>query len=89
MNKQDLANHLADKHELTKKLAGEAIDTLFEAIAKTLKRGDKVAIAGVGTFSVRKREARVGRNPATGATIKIKASKNVAFKAAKALRDAI
>lgn len=89
MNKQDLANHLADKHELTKKLAGEAIDTLFEAIAKTLKRGDKVAIAGVGTFSVRKRAARVGRNPATGATIKIKASKNVAFKAAKALRDAI
>jgi len=89
MNKQDLANHLADKHELTKKLAGEAIDTLFEAIAKALKRGDKVAIAGVGTFSVRKRAARVGRNPATGATIKIKASKNAAFKAAKSFRKSI
>ena len=89
MNKQDLANHLADTLDLTKKTAEAAITELFGAIAKELKRGNKVTIFGVGSFSVRKRAARLGRNPQTGATVKIKASKAPAFKPAKAFKDAI
>ena len=66
-----------------------ALDAMVAAITKALKKGDTVTLVGFGTFSVRKRGARTGRNPRTGDTIKIKASKNPAFKAGKALKDAV
>ena len=75
--------------ELTKADAGRAVDAMIEVIKKALKKGDTVTLVGFGTFSVRKRAARQGRNPQTGDTIKIKASKNPAFKAGKALKDAV
>jgi DNA-binding protein HU-beta len=84
-----LAAILAEQHELTKK-GGEAILTdLVALITKHLKKGDRVRIVGLGILQVRKRAARMGRNPATGETIKIKASKKVAFRAAKELKLAI
>jgi DNA-binding protein HU-beta len=87
MNKGDLINKVADDTELTKVQANEAIDSLLEAIAKTLKGGGKVTLVGFGTFSVSKRAARNGRNPKTGETIKIKARKVVRFKAGKELAE--
>lgn len=89
MNKTELIAALADKTGSTKTAAGEYFEALTEIIAKQLKKGETVAIAGFGTFSVKKRAARTGRNPATGATIKIKASKSPAFKAGKGFKDAI
>jgi len=69
--------------------AGGIVDAMIDVITKALKKGDTVTLVGFGTFSVRKRAARQGRNPQTGDTIKIKASKNPAFKAGKALKDAV
>lgn len=89
MNKAELVSAIADTGELSKADAGRAIDALIEVIKKGLKKGDTITLVGFGTFSVRKRAARQGRNPQTGATIKIKASKNPAFKAGKALKDAV
>lgn len=89
MNKQDLIAAIADSAELTKADAGRAIDAMVEVVKKALKKGDTVSLVGFGTFSVRKRAARTGRNPRTGQTIKIKASKSPAFKAGKALKDAV
>ncbi|TAJ51684.1 MAG: HU family DNA-binding protein [Nevskiaceae bacterium] len=89
MNKSDLINAVADKAEISKADAGRALDSLVEVIAKALKKNDKVSLVGFGTFSVRKRAARTGRNPKTGAPLKIAASKNPTFKAGKALKDAI
>lgn len=89
MNKSDFVNAVADSAELTKADAGRAVDAMVEVIKKALKKGDTVTLVGFGTFSVRKRAARQGRNPQTGATIKIKASKSPAFKAGKALKDAV
>jgi len=89
MNKGDFVGAVADAAELTKADAGRAVDAMIETIKKALKKGDDVTLVGFGTFSVRKRAARQGRNPQTGATIKIKASKNPAFKAGKALKDAV
>ncbi|MBX3724702.1 MAG: HU family DNA-binding protein [Xanthomonadales bacterium] len=89
MNKQDLIAAIADAAELTKADAGRAIDAMVEVVKKALKKGDTVSLVGFGTFSVRKRAARTGRNPRTGQTIKIKASKSPAFKAGKALKDAV
>lgn len=89
MNKQDLVSAVADSAELSKADAGRAVDALIEVVKKGLKKGDTITLVGFGTFSVRKRAARQGRNPQTGATIKIKASKNPAFKAGKALKDAV
>ena len=80
---------VADGAELTKADAGRAVDAMIAAVTKALKKGDTVTLVGFGTFSVRKRGARTGRNPRTGDTIKIKASKNPAFKAGKALKDAV
>jgi DNA-binding protein HU-beta len=85
MNKAELIAKLADDASLTKTQAGAALDSFTEAIAKTLKKGDKVTLVGFGTFSVSKRAARNGRNPQTGATIKIKAKKVAKFKAGKEL----
>ena len=84
-----LAATLAEEHQLTKR-AGEAIlGDLVDIITKHLKKGERVRIAGLGILQVRKRAARMGRNPATGETIKIKASKKVAFRAAKDLKIAV
>lgn len=88
--KADIVDHIASSVDgLTKKAAGEAFDAAIESIAKALKKGDRVQIPGFGSFAVSKRAQRKGRNPATGATITIKASKNVRFKAGKELKDAL
>ena len=89
MNKADFIASVADAAELSKADAGRAVDAMVEAITKALKKGDSVTLVGFGTFSIRKRAARQGRNPRTGQPIKIKASKNPAFKAGKALKDAV
>ena len=89
MNKSELTEAVADQAGLTKADAGRALDAMIGAISKTLKKGDTVSLIGFGTFSVNKRAARTGRNPATGETIKIKASKTPSFKAGKAFKDAI
>ena len=89
MNKGDLINAVSTKADITKAQATEAVNTVFDSIEGTLKTGDKASFIGFGTFSISKREARDGRNPATGATIKISASNNVKFKAGKALKDSV
>lgn len=89
MNKSELIDAVASSADLSKADAGRALDAFVEAVKKALKKGDTVSLVGFGTFAVRKRGARTGRNPRTGQTIKIKASKNPAFKAGKALKDAV
>ncbi|MES2682069.1 MAG: HU family DNA-binding protein [Pseudomonadota bacterium] len=89
MNKSELINAIADHAELSKADAGRALDSFVAVLAKALKKNDKVSLVGFGTFAVRKRAARTGRNPKTGAPLKIAASKNPTFKAGKALKDAI
>ena len=89
MNKGDFISAVADAAELSKADGARAVDAMIEVIKKALKKGETITLVGFGTFSVRKRAARQGRNPQTGATIKIKASKNPAFKAGKALKDAV
>ena len=88
MNKGDLINEVA-KVVNTKKEAREAVDCVFSAITKALKKKDTVALVGFGTFKVVKRKARTGRNPQTGEAIKIKAKKVPKFVAGKALKDAV
>jgi DNA-binding protein HU-beta len=86
---KQLAAVLAEEHQLTKR-AGEAIlGDLVGLITKHLKKGERIRITGLGILQVRKRAARMGRNPATGETIKIKASKKVAFRASKELKEAV
>ncbi len=89
MNKSELTDAIADNAGLTKADAGRALDAMIDSVSKALKKGDTVSLIGFGTFSVKKRAARTGRNPATGETIKIKASKTPSFKAGKAFKDAI
>lgn len=89
MNKAELIAAVADAAELSKADAASAVDAFVSVVTKALKKGDTVTIVGFGTYTVRKRAARSGRNPQTGATIKIKASKSPAFKAGKALKDAV
>ena len=89
MNKGEVVQAVADAADLSKADAGRAVDAIIEVVKKALKKGDEVTLVGFGTFVVRKRAARTGRNPQTGATIKIKASKNPAFRAGKALKDAV
>lgn len=89
MNKTDLIAAVAAKAELTKKDAAAATDAVIAAIQGALVKGDKVQLVGFGTFEVRKRSARQGKNPRTGAAIKIAASKVPAFKAGKTLKDAV
>ncbi|MBW1998769.1 MAG: HU family DNA-binding protein [Deltaproteobacteria bacterium] len=88
MNKGDLVNEVA-KVVSTKKEAQAAVDTVFSAITKALKKKETVTLVGFGTFSVAKRKARKGRNPQTGEEIKIKAKKVPKFVAGKALKDAV
>jgi DNA-binding protein HU-beta len=90
MNKADFIGAVADKSELTKADAGRAVDAFIEVVKAELKKKDgTVSLVGFGTFQVRKRAARQGRNPRTGQAIKIKASKIPSFKAGKALKDAV
>jgi DNA-binding protein HU-beta len=84
-----LAASLAEEHELTKRAGRELLDNLVSLITKHLKKGQRIRIAGLGILQVRKRAARMGRNPATGEAIQIKASKKVAFRASKELKEAI
>ena len=84
-----LAASLSDSHDLPKKQAEAMLGDLVTLTTKHLKRGDKIRLTGLGILQVRKRAARMGRNPATGAAIKIKASKKVAFRPAKELKEAV
>ncbi len=89
MNKSDLVDAIAADSGLSKADAGRALDGFTAAVTKALKSGGSVSLVGFGTFSVKRRDARSGRNPRTGETIKIKASNNPSFKAGKALKDAV
>ena len=85
MNKAELVSKIADDAGLSKSQANGALDSFIDAVTRALKSGDKVTLVGFGTFSVSKRNARTGRNPQTGETIKIKAKKVARFKAGKEL----
>ena len=89
MNKADLVQAVADKLAITKKDAGLSVDAVLDAITASLVAGDKVQLMGFGTFDVRKRAAKKGLNPQTKKVITIPATKAVAFKAGKALKDAV
>ena len=84
-----IAATLADEHEMSKKQAEAILTGMVEQVVKNLKKGNRIRIVGLGILQVRKRAARMGRNPATGEAIKIKASKKVAFRAAKDLKEAV
>lgn len=89
MNKSDLIDHVAESTGLSKADAGRAVDAVIGGISGALKGGDSVALTGFGTFEVRSRAARTGRNPKTGEALQIAASKAPGFKAGKALKDAV
>jgi len=89
MNKADLINHVAAAAGLTKASAGDAVEAVLGGITGTLSNGDSVSLVGFGTFSVAERSARTARNPRTGDTINVPASKAPKFKAGKALKDAV
>jgi DNA-binding protein HU-beta len=89
MKKLELVAAIADYAEMTKTDAAKALEAFIAVVTKALKKDDSVTIVGFGTYEVRKRKARTGRNPKTGAALKIKASKVPAFKAGKALKDAV
>lgn len=86
---RQLGAALSETHEMPKKQATAVLEDLVAMITKHLKKGDRIRIGGLGVLQVRKRPARMGRNPATGEAIKIKASKKVAFRAAKELKEAV
>jgi len=86
---KQLAASLAEEHQMSKKAGHALLDDLVGLITKHLKKGERVRIVGLGILQVRKRAARMGRNPATGEAIKIKASKKVAFRASKELKEAV
>ncbi len=89
LSTRQLAMQLAEKHELSNKQAGMILDDVIGLVTKHLKKGIRIRLNGLGILQVRKRAARMGRNPATGEAIKIKASKKVAFRAAKELKEAV
>ena len=89
VSSKQLAQQLAEKHELSKKQANQIMVDLTGLITKQLKKGARIRLNGLGILQVRKRAARMGRNPATGEAIKIKASKKVAFRVAKELKTSI
>ena len=89
MNKAELIDAVAASADIPKAAAGRALDAIIESIEGALKNGDSVALVGFGTFSVKERAARTGRNPQTGAPIEIAAAKIPSFKAGKALKDAV
>ncbi len=89
MTKVELIAQIAENAELTKKDAEKALNATLDALTAAMVQGDKISLVGFGTFEVRERAAHTGRNPRTGETIEIAASKAPAFKAGKALRDAV
>ena len=89
MTKQDFVDAVADRAGMSKREAGAAVDAMLDTITDALKGGDEVALVGFGTFSVRERAARTGRNPQTGKEITIPAGKVPGFRAGKALKDAV
>lgn len=89
MNKTELIAAVAEKADLSKKNAEVAVAAVIDSIVESLKKGDKVSLLGFGTFEVRERAARTGKNPQTGEAIKIAATKAPAFKAGKAFKDAV
>lgn len=89
MNKGELINHVADAAGITKAQSGDAVNAVFSAIEKALKKGDKAAFVGFGTFSTSVRKAREGRNPLTGKKIQIAKKTMVKFKAGKGLSEAV
>ena len=89
MSKATLVDIVREQTECTVNAAKEAVDSIFETISKTLKKEGSMALVGFGTFKVSKRAARMGRNPQTGAPIKISASKTVRFKASKQLKESL
>jgi len=89
LNKSELIDRIADSSDISKAAAARALDAMVGAIEDSLKNGESVSLVGFGTFLVRDRAPRTGRNPQTGATIQIAAAKVPAFKAGKALKDAL
>lgn len=89
VNKTELIEHIAAHADISKAAATRALESTIDAVKATLKKGDSVSLVGFGTFEVTKRAARNGRNPATGAAIKIKAAKVPKFRPGKALKDAL
>jgi DNA-binding protein HU-beta len=89
MNKKDLTNVIAETVEITKKDAGDVLDAIVSSITKALSEGEKVQIAGFGTWTTTKREARTGRNPKTGESIQIAAKTVAKFKASKTLNETL
>ena len=89
MNKSELIDAVASGADISKAAAGRALDAMVDTITESLRKGDSVALVGFGTFSVKDRAARQGRNPQTGATIQIPAAKVPGFKAGKGLKDAV
>ena len=89
MNRAELIDLIAEKAELTKAVASRALDALLEGVTVSLQKGDPVVLINFGTFTIKQRAAREGRNPSTGEKIKISAAKVVGFKAGKALKDAV
>jgi len=89
VNKTELIEHIATQADISKAAANRALEAFFGAVKTTLKKGNDVSLVGFGTFAVAKRAARVGRNPRTGAAIKIKAAKIPKFRPGKALKDAL
>ena len=89
MNKSELIDQIASSADISKAKAGDALDAVTNSITRALARGDSVSLVGFGTFSVKNRAARTGRNPQTGATIMIQAARVPGFKAGKALKDAV
>lgn len=89
MNKSELVNAIANESKLSKAHATRALEAFMHAIMKSLKKGDSVSLVGFGTFSVKKRAARTGRNPQNGETIKIPAAKVPSFKAGKKLKETV
>jgi DNA-binding protein HU-beta len=89
MNKSDLIEAVAEAADITKVKAGNAVEAMTDAIAAALRSGDTVSLIGFGTFAVKERAARSGRNPKTGESIAIPASKTPTFKAGKAFKDSI
>ncbi len=89
MNKTELIEAIAASADISKAAAGRALDAMVDSISGALKKGDQVVLVGFGTFAVKERAARTGRNPQTGAEIHIAAAKVPSFKAGKALKDAV
>ena len=89
MNKTELIEHIAKNADISKAAAGRALESVIGAVRTTLKKGGSVSLVGFGTFAVTKRAGRTGRNPRTGAAIKLKAAKVPKFRPGKALKDAL